>query len=250
MQPSQTDAALGAILGSPPLIQVEHLSRVMGTGNRKTIILDDLTFSVPRGSLFAITGPSGSGKSTLLNMLTAIDHPTSGHILFAGQKLGAKSEDDLARWRGKQVGIIFQFFQLLPTLTALENVLLALELGKGEGFKRSGFRQRAMTCLKMARIENLAHRLPSELSGGEQQRVAIARALANDPPLIVADEPTGNLDSQTAHQIFETLAGLTQHGKTVFYVTHARELAARASGHMSLLDGRMVVRNSEQGEAI
>jgi putative ABC transport system ATP-binding protein len=222
----------------------------MGTGHRKTVILDDLTFSVPTQSLFAITGPSGSGKSTLLNMLTGIDHPTSGRILFAGQALGGKSEDDLARWRGKQVGIIFQFFQLLPTLTALENVLLALELGKGGGLKRSGFRQRAMICLEMARIQDLAHRLPAELSGGEQQRVAIARALANDPPLIVADEPTGNLDSHTAQQIFETLAGLTQQGKTVVYVTHARELAARASGHMSLLDGRMVVRNSEQGETV
>jgi putative ABC transport system ATP-binding protein len=250
MQPSQTDAAPGMSVGSPPLIQVEHLSRTIGTGNRKTVILDDLTFSVPTQSLFAVTGPSGSGKSTLLNMLTGIDHPTSGRILFAGQALGGKSEDDLARWRGKQVGIIFQFFQLLPTLTALENVLLALELGKGGGLKRRGFRQRAMTCLEMARIQDLAHRLPSELSGGEQQRVAIARALANDPPLIVADEPTGNLDSRTAQQIFETLASLTHQGKTVIYVTHAPDLATRASGHLGLLDGRSQTLNIEHQEAL
>lgn len=250
MQPFQTDTTLRVIAGSPPLIQVEHLSRVMGTGKRKTVILDDLTFSVPRRSLFAITGPSGSGKSTLLNMLTGIDRPTSGQILFDGRALGGKSEDDLARWRGKQVGIIFQFFQLLPTLTALENVLLALELGKGGGLKRGGFRERAMTCLEMACIQNLAHRLPAELSGGEQQRVAIARALANDPPLIVADEPTGNLDSRTAQQIFETLANLVQQGKTVVYVTHARDLAVRASGQIGLLDGRMVMRNTDNGEAV
>ncbi len=250
MQPFQTNAARFLATGPVPLIQVEHLSRIMGTGNRRTVILDDLTFSIPSQSLFAITGPSGSGKSTLLNMLTGIDRPTSGRILFAGQTLQGKSEDDLARWRGKQVGIVFQFFQLLPTLTALENVLLALELGKGGKCKRSGFRERAMTCLEMARIQDLAHRLPAELSGGEQQRVAIARALANDPPLIVADEPTGNLDSRTARQVFETLAGLTQQGKTVVYVTHARDLATRASGHLGLLDGRIVVRNTDNGETL
>jgi ABC-type lipoprotein export system ATPase subunit len=247
MQIFQPDATSGVSAEPPPLIQVEHLSRVMGTGRRKTVILDDLTFAVPRGSLFAIVGPSGSGKTTVLNMLTGIDRPTSGQILFAGRALEARSEDDLARWRGKQVGIVFQFFQLLPTLTALENILLALELGKGGGIRRSGWRARAMACLEMACIQDLAHRLPVELSGGEQQRVAIARALANDPPLIVADEPTGNLDSRTAHQIFETLANLTQHGKTVIYVTHAHELAARAGGQVSLLDGRMVLENREKG---
>ncbi len=249
MQPSQTHTVESRVTGPVPLIQVEHLSRVMGTGSRKTVILNDLTFSVPAGSLFAITGPSGSGKSTLLNMLTGIDRPTSGRILFAGQTLQGKSEDDLARWRGKQVGIVFQFFQLLPTLTALENVLLALELGKGGKLKRSSFRERAMACLEMAHIQDLAHRLPAELSGGEQQRVAIARALANNPPLIVADEPTGNLDSRTAQQVFETLASLTQQGKTVIYVTHAHDLATRASGQIGLLDGRMVAMTVNQEEA-
>lgn len=248
MQSFQKNATPGSIAEAPPLIQVEHLSRIIETGRRKTIILDDLTFSVPGGSLFAITGPSGSGKSTLLNILTGIDRPTSGRVLFAGQVLEAKSEDGLARWRGRQVGIVFQFFQLLPTLTALENVLLALELGKGGGVGRRGWRARAMTCLEMARIQDLAHRLPAELSGGEQQRVAIARALANDPPLIVADEPTGNLDSRTARQIFEMLASLTEQGKTVIYVTHAPELAARANGRISLLDGRAVEHASEKEE--
>ncbi|HEY0755671.1 MAG TPA: ABC transporter ATP-binding protein [Ktedonobacteraceae bacterium] len=228
----------------PPLVLVENLSRVIESRTRKTVILDDVTFAVPVGSLFAIKGPSGSGKSTLLNMLTGIDRPTSGRVLFTGQELRAMSEDRLARWRGKHVGIVFQFFQLIPTLTALENVLLALELGGGAGIPRRSFRERAMICLELAQIKSLANRLPSELSGGEQQRVAIARALANDPPVIVADEPTGNLDSQTAHHVFETLASLTQHGKTIIYVTHAPDLAAQASARIELLDGHIVARHA------
>src|SRR5713226_6235575 len=186
-----------------PLILVEHLSRAIGSRTRKTMIWDDVTFSVSTGSLFAINGPSGSGKSTLLNMLTGIDRPTSGRVIFTGQELRAMSEDSLARWRGKHVGIVFQFFQLIPTLTALENVLLALELGGGGGEKRSKWREHAMHCLDMAQVSQFANRLPGELSGGEQQRVAIARSLANNPPVIVADEPTGNLDSRTAHEVFE-----------------------------------------------
>ena len=150
------------------------------------------------------------------------------------------SENSLARWRGKHVGIIFQFFQLIPTLTAFENVLLALELGGGGGLKRRQWRERVRECLALAQIQDLAHRLPSELSGGEQQRVAIARALANNPPLIVADEPTGNLDSHTAQQVFAVLAGLTQYNKTVIYVTHARELSQQATARIELLDGCIV----------
>lgn len=225
-------------------IQVEHLSRTINSRTKKTTILDDLTFTIPKQSLFAINGPSGSGKSTILNMLTGIDRPSSGCVIFEGRELRAMSENALARWRGRHIGIVFQFFQLIPTLTALENVLLALELGGGGRFKRREWRERAMACLQMASVQDLARRLPSELSGGEQQRVAIARALANDPPVIVADEPTGNLDSRTAHRIFDTLASLTEHGKTVVYVTHALELAARASDRIHLLDGCIV--NDEQ----
>jgi ABC-type lipoprotein export system ATPase subunit len=228
------------------IIQVEHLSQVLTAHTNTTSILDNVTFLVPQGSLFAITGPSGSGKSTLLNMLTGIDRPSSGRILFAGQELRAMRENALAHWRGRHVGIVFQFFQLIPTLTALENVLLALELGGGGGEKRAKWRERALHCLDIARIAPFANRLPGELSGGEQQRVAIARSLANDPPVIVADEPTGNLDSRTAHEIFETLAGLTHHGKTVIYVTHDRALAAQASAGIQLPDGRIVNRSPTQ----
>src|ERR1700726_1076240 len=210
----------------PPLVQVESLSRTIGTRARKTLILEDVTFSVPTGSLFALNGPSGSGKSTLLNMLTGIDRPSSGRVLFGAEELNERSENALARWRGEHVGIIFQFFQLVPTLTALENVLLALELGKGGGLPRRAWRERAQRCLETAGLGAFGNRLPSELSGGQQQRVAIARALANDPPVLIADEPTGNLDSRTAHGVFETLASLTEAGKTVIYVTHDPNLAA------------------------
>ena len=232
-----------SLLGTAPdqqaIIQVEQLSQVLTARLNRTILLDNVTFLVPQGSLFAITGPSGSGKSTLLNMVTGIDRPSSGRILFAGQELRAMRENALARWRGRHVGIVFQFFQLIPTLTALENVLLALELGGGGGEKRAKWRDRALHCLDMAQVSPFANRLPGELSGGEQQRVAIARSLANDPPVIVADEPTGNLDSRTAHEVFQTLAGLTHQGKTVMYVTHDRELAAQASAAIQLLDGRI-----------
>jgi ABC-type lipoprotein export system ATPase subunit len=223
-----------------PLIQVEHLSRVIETRAQKTTILGDVTFTVPAQSLFAINGPSGSGKSTLLNMLTGIDRPSSGRIVFAGEELRKMNENSLARWRGQHVGIVFQFFQLVPTLTALENVLLALELGGGGGLKRRLWRERALCCLAMAAVQERANRLPSELSGGEQQRVAIARALANDPPVLIADEPTGNLDSHTAQQVFDTLAGLTQQGKTVIYVTHDLRLAALSTARLELLDGHII----------
>ncbi len=228
------------------LIQVEHLSRVITTRVQKTVILDDLTFIVPAQSLFAINGPSGSGKSTLLNLLTGIDRPTSGRVVFAGEELRARSENALARWRGQHVGIIFQFFQLIPTLTALENVLLALELGAGGGLPRGQWRERALDCLEIVGLRDYSRRLPSELSGGQQQRVAVARALANNPPVLVADEPTGNLDSRTAQQVFELLAGLTNLGKTVIYVTHDTQLAARSTAHITLLDGRIAEQSGAQ----
>ncbi|MFI5254886.1 MAG: ABC transporter ATP-binding protein [Candidatus Limnocylindrales bacterium] len=232
--------------GCPPLIEARHVGRVIETRTQRTVILDDLTFDIPDGSLFAINGPSGSGKSTLLNLLTGIDRPTSGAIRFAGDELRPGREDELARWRGGHVGIVFQSFQLIPTLTALENVLLALELGSGAGLPRQGWRARAEACLAVVGLADLGHRLPSELSGGQQQRVAIGRALANDPPLLVADEPTGNLDSHSSRDVFETLAALTDRGKTVVYVTHDPDLAARARARIDLLDGRIVAHDGAQ----
>jgi ABC-type lipoprotein export system ATPase subunit len=223
-----------------PLIEVERLSRVITSRAQITTILDDLTFTVPSQSLFAINGPSGSGKSTLLNLLTGIDRPTSGRIAFAGREMRKMSENMLARWRGQHVGVVFQFFQLLPTLTAQENILLALELGGV--IPRKEWRARADETLRQVGLSEYAKRLPSALSGGQQQRVAIARALANDPPVLVADEPTGNLDSKTAAQVFALLEELPRRGKTVIYVTHDQRLAGRATARIELLDGRIVNR--------
>ena len=220
------------------LVQVERVSKTIVNKSNITTILDSVSFSIPRSSLFAINGPSGSGKSTLLNMLTGIDRPSSGRIFFDGQEIRKMSENRLAKWRGQHVGIVFQFFQLLPTLTAQENVLMALELGGM--LPRTRWRERAMECLDLVELTGYAKRLPGELSGGQQQRVAIARALANDPAALIADEPTGNLDSKTALQVFGLLEDLTRLGKTVIYVTHDRDLAARATQRVDLLDGRVV----------
>ncbi|GHO47731.1 ABC transporter ATP-binding protein [Ktedonospora formicarum] len=237
MRTKETGPSIALARGDD-LIQVEHLCRTIATHAQKTVLLDDITFIVPAGSLFAINGPSGSGKSTLLNMITGIDRPTSGRVIFAGEELRARNEDALARWRGRHVGIVFQFFQLVPTLTVRENVLLALELGGN--LPRRAWQERTHTCLAEVGMEALAGRLPSELSGGQQQRVALARALANDPPVLVADEPTGNLDSKTAQAIFETLVSLTRQGKTVIYVTHDPQLAAHANARIDLLDGHII----------
>jgi ABC-type lipoprotein export system ATPase subunit len=174
MLPTPAEPGLTPSSGTPPIIQVERLTRVIATRAQTTTILADLTFTVPPQSLFAINGPSGSGKSTVLNLLTGIDRPTSGKIVFAGKELRGRSENALARWRGRNVGVVFQFFQLIPTLTTLENVLLALELGGG--LPRSQWRARALACLEVVGLADYTRRLPSELSGGQQQRVAIARA--------------------------------------------------------------------------
>ncbi|MEO7020524.1 MAG: ABC transporter ATP-binding protein [Ktedonobacteraceae bacterium] len=239
-----------ATVGPPPAhsaqaadtiqVSVENVSKVITSRFTKTVILDALSFSIPKGTLFSINGPSGSGKSTLLNILTGIDSASSGQVLFDGKVLQKMSENRLAKWRGHNVGIVFQFFQLLPTLTAQENVLMALELG--QVLPRRQWRVRTEECLQLVGMEQYMKRLPSELSGGQQQRVAIARALVNNPPVLVADEPTGNLDSQNAQQVFDLLADLGRQGKTIIYVTHDRDLAQRADGGIDLLDGRIVNR--------
>ena len=188
--------------------------------------------------MVAVVGPSGSGKSTILNMVTGIDRPTAGAVTFDGIRLDQLSEERLAVWRGANVGIIFQFFQLLPTLSALENAVLPLDFLR-RGNKRERF-ERARYNLELVGLGEKADHLPAELSGGEQQRVAIARALAADPRLVVGDEPTGNLDSVTAAEMFELLERLNSEGTTILFVTHDRELAARARRVIEVRDGRIV----------
>ena len=203
-----------------------------------TRALDTVTLDLPAGEFVAIVGKSGSGKSTLINLIAGIDRPSAGDVRVAGTAVQKLDESRLAAWRGRHVGVVFQFFQLLPTLTVLENVMLPMDFCAT--YARAEARARALQLLADVGIEDHAHKLPSALSGGQQQRAAIARALANDPPLVVADEPTGNLDTQTAQAVLALLAGLTKRGKTVLMVTHEADLSRIADRVVSLADGRVV----------
>jgi len=221
-----------------PLIQLSGIEKVYRSGRLEYPALRGIDLTIRGGELAAIVGPSGSGKSTVLNMITGIDRPTKGTVTVGGERLEEMSEEELAVWRGENVGIVFQFFQLLPTLTALENVVLPLEFGPHQSLAvRTA---RATHNLERVGLRDRADHLPMELSGGEQQRVAIARALARDPVILVADEPTGNLDTDTARHIFELLQDLNRDGTTVLYVSHDPELAAQADRVVTVRDGRVV----------
>jgi len=232
---SPQPAAVGT---GPPLIELAGVHKVYKTGKLEYPALRGIDLSIAEGDMVAIVGPSGSGKSTIMNMITGIDRPTAGTVVVGGAKIHEMSEEQLAIWRGQHVGVVFQFFQLLPTLTALENAMLPLD------FARSGTkaerRDRAMHNLELVGLADRADYLPSELSGGQQQRVAIARALASYPTLVIGDEPTGNLDTQTAAEMFELLARVCEEGATVLYVTHDLKLAARANRVVTIRDGLVV----------
>lgn len=202
--------------------------------------LDGLSFSIESGEFVTITGKSGSGKTTLMNILTGIDRPTAGEVVVAGERLNALDERCLSRWRGRSVGVVFQFFQLLPTLTVAENVVLPMEFC--HLYRPAERRKRAMDLLGRFGIADQADKLPHTLSGGQQQRAAIARALANDPPLIAADEPTGNLDSRTSEVVVELLSELVVQGKTVLMITHEADYGRYATESLVLKDGRLAAR--------
>jgi putative ABC transport system ATP-binding protein len=219
------------------LIDLQGVFKSYETGAGEVPVLKDINLKVREGEFVSVVGPSGSGKSTMLNMITGIDRPTDGEVYVAGEAVHGMSENQLARWRGKNVGVIFQFFQLLPTLTVLENVMLPMDFCNV--YKRGERKARAMELLEMVGIADQAHKLPSSLSGGQQQRAAIARALANDPPVIVGDEPTGNLDTHTAGEVFKLFERLVAQGKTLMIVTHDRSLSGRTGRVIHLLDGRL-----------
>ncbi len=222
-----------------PLVDLRQVVKVYDNGTSSAFTaLKGVNLCVEGGEFVAIVGKSGSGKSTLINMITGIDRPTSGEVRIDGAAVHALNEEQIAVWRGRAIGVIFQFFQLLPTLTAVENVLLALDYGGL--YPRAERAGRAMCLLEMVGMADHAHQLPSALSGGQLQRVAIARALANDPPLLTADEPTGNLDSQTAGQVLALFERLVDEGKTVLMVTHDDDLAAQASRTVVIADGEIV----------
>jgi putative ABC transport system ATP-binding protein len=232
------------------LIELHDVSRTYQAGPKRVTVLQDISLRVRQGEFVSVVGPSGSGKSTLLNLITGIDRPTSGQVFVGGQPVHQMGENELAVWRGRNVGIIFQFFQLLPTLTVLENVVLPIDFARAHaavpGPRKA--KERAMDLLDVVGIADQAHKLPSALSGGQQQRAAIARALANDPPLVVGDEPTGNLDTATADGVFTLLQQLVDRGKTVVIVTHDRRLSARTERVLHLLDGRLH-RDQDNGTA-
>src|SRR5687767_1695003 len=223
---------------NPTLIEIKNLVKVYKTPAGDFTAVKGIDVEVQKGEFVAIIGKSGSGKSTFINMITGIDRPTSGEIVIGGAPVHSFDEAQMAAWRGKNLGIVFQFFQLFPTLTLLENVILPMELNNL--YTKSERRERAMQLLKKVEMEDQADKLPSTISGGQQQRVAIARALANDPPLIVADEPTGNLDSKTAAKIFSLFEDLVAGGKTILMVTHDSDLARRVDRTILISDGEIV----------
>ena len=220
------------------MIQLREVSKTVTSGTEPLTILHPLTLEIPRGQFVAIVGPSGSGKSTLLGLIAGLDAPTSGDVLIDGVNITRLSEDGLAKLRGEKVGFVFQFFHLIPSLTAHENVSVPMEIAGA-----ADPRGRAKKLLDEVGLTGRAHHYPSQLSGGEQQRVALARALANDPPIVLADEPTGNLDSTNGRHILGLLRNIHQsRGTTIVLVTHDTELAAIADERLMLRDGRVVER--------
>ena len=219
----------------PPLISMIGVGKEYRTAAGSIMALRDVSLEIGIGEFVAIVGKSGSGKTTLINLLTGIDSPTKGSIDIGKISVHELNQEQLARWRGKSVGVVFQFFQLLPTLTVAENVMLPMDFCNT--FVPRERRERALHLLSEMGIADQADKPPSALSGGQQQRAAIARALANDPPLVVADEPTGNLDSRTAEEVMAFFASLVSAGKTVVMVTHERDLARYFARSITLTDG-------------
>ena len=225
------------------MIELRGVSKTVQSGDHPLTILHPLDYSIASGEFVAVVGPSGSGKSTLLGLLAGLDAPSTGRITIDGQDITAMSEDALARFRGTRIGFVFQFFHLLPSLTAFENILVPMEIAGAPDA-----RPRAERLLHDVGLSERGHHYPSQLSGGEQQRVAIGRALSNNPPVLLADEPTGNLDSATGRQIIDLLVSVGRaQGRTLVLVTHDPELAAMADEVVALRDGRVVNHTGRAG---
>lgn len=228
------------------IIQVRDLCKYFDTKAGRATALDHISFDIERGDLAAIIGKSGSGKSTLINMLAGIDIPSSGSVRVLDHQLENMNEDQMARMRGTDIGVVFQFFQLLPVLNILENIMLPMDYLKAIPARER--EERAHELLRLVEMEDYASKLPSELSGGQQQKAAIARALANDPPIIIADEPTGNLDSAAAEKVFELFSDLSKRGKTVVMVTHDNDIAVRMNHVLTIKDGALINENRKNKE--
>lgn len=238
---------------SEPLIVLKNVKKAYRTPAGDFYALKGIDLEIGAGEFVALLGRSGAGKSTLINMLTGIDRPTDGEIWIAGQALHRMSEAKLTRWRGREVGVVFQSFQLMPMLTCAQNVMLPMDFADLYGSPRQQY-ARALELLAAVEIVEHADKLPSAVSGGQRQRVAIARALANDPTFLAADEPTGNLDSRTADAVFAVFQQLAAAGKTIFMATHDRELASRVSRVLHIEDGLLVedvrLASAEEGHGL
>jgi putative ABC transport system ATP-binding protein len=229
-----------------PLIQVANLSKAYRTPAGAFYALNGIDLQIWPGEFVAVVGKSGAGKSTLVNMVTGIDRPTAGEVRVGSREVHRMSEDQIAGWRGRSVGVIFQFFQLLPMLTCAQNVMLPMDFAGRYGSPREQ-RERALHLLDQVGIAEQADKLPSAVSGGQRQRVAIARALANDPEFLAADEPTGNLDSRTAHAVLSVFEDLVEQGRTILMVTHNRDVASRVNRVVHLSDGQFA--DDRKGDA-
>ncbi len=222
----------------PPLIRLEHVDKDYPTPNGPFRALNDVNVEIEPAEFVAIVGKSGSGKTTLINMITGVDHATSGEVLVGGINLRQMNETEISLWRGRNLGVIYQAFHLLPGLSLLDNIMLPMDFCGLYQPRRS--RELAMELLRQVDLQDHAGKRPAQISGGQQQRVAIARALANDPPLIVADEPTGRLDSLTAESIFRIFEALVSQGKTILMVTHDMVLSHKVSRTLQIIDGRVM----------
>ena len=236
LQPTETRSNSPAQRDST-IIDLRQVVKTYETLSGPFTAIQEVSLQVHAGEFVAVVGKSGSGKSTLLNLLAGIDRPTGGGISVNGTRLDSLSESQLAEWRGKTIGLVFQFFQLLPTLTIVENVMLPMDFV--EIIPTTKRRARALELLEQVGIADQADKLPTALSGGQQQRAAIARALANDPPILMADEPTGNLDEVTRTSVLELFAKLNSEGRTVIVVTHERDISGYADRQVTLVDGRI-----------
>lgn len=223
--------------GNNHIVEIIDVVKSFPVGDGEVTVLKGLSLDVENGEFISIVGPSGNGKSTLLNMITGIDKPTDGEVIVTGREIHNLSENKLAAWRGEHVGIVFQFFQMLPALSLLQNIMLPMDFANK--YSRREKRERAMHLLESVGLADQANKLPSMVSGGQQQRAAIARALANDPNLIVADEPTGNLDTRSANDVFDLFIKLVDQGKTMIMVTHNKELSRRVPRVVEIIDGKI-----------
>jgi putative ABC transport system ATP-binding protein len=232
---------------SEPLMRLSEVVKVYDTGEVPFTALRGINLDVNAGEFIGLIGKSGSGKTTLINMITGIDRPTSGQVVIDGTPVHKLNENQLAQWRGKTIGVVFQFFQLLPTLTVIENVMLPMDFC--HVYAPEDRPAKALALLEQVEMADQAFKLPSALSGGQQQRVAIARALANDPPILAADEPTGNLDSKTADAVFGLFERLVDEGKTIIMVTHDNDIAQRVRRSLHVHDGEIVEERIRSMEA-